>query len=130
MAIFIADSNMVINLLNEPTVYGINTFLNFFSVLPSLTAYFPPTMYPLVGEQIFLDLRLSAGSISWYKDAVNIAWLPITRLSISPNGSLLVRNVTGVDDGLYQAFAWTSAGEVSTSPVRIHVVGKVQVSVS
>ena len=59
----------------------------------------------------------------WYHNAVSVLSLSRPTLSVVANGSLLLQNVSRVDDGFYQAFARTSVHEIGSQLVTLHVKG-------
>lgn len=99
--------------------------LLYISALASFKPGFPAVINPYIGTDVTIDSRVSVGSVAWYKNAVKIrSSFQNPRLSVVANGSLLVRNVSEADDGLYQAFARTPVNEISSPPVQLHVVGQ------
>ena len=93
------------------------------SVVPSLQPEFPPVIHSFVGTDVTIGCQTSAGEVTWYKNAVKIIFSFNARKSVLANGSLLLRNASHVDNGLYQVFARSSVGEVSSPPVRLDIAG-------
>ena len=77
-----------------------------------------------VGAAVTIDCHSLNGSVTWYKNAVKVLYSSNPTLSVVANGSLLVRNASEVDSGLYQVFARTSESEISSPPILLHVVRK------
>ncbi|XP_048575876.1 uncharacterized protein LOC5509605 [Nematostella vectensis] len=92
---------------------------------PIFTDQLNPSDNALPGDDVTIDAPdVSAGNISWYKDAVALATLSDNRLSKSKDGDLIIRNVTLLDTGLYQVFARTEGGEETGPPLYLHVIDK------
>ena len=76
-----------------------------------------------MGSNITIDCRASTGDVMWYHNAVSNLSLSRPTLSVVANGSLLLQNVSRVDDGFYQAFVRTSVHEIGSQLVTLHVKG-------
>lgn len=77
-----------------------------------------------MGSNVTIDCRASTGDVMWYHNAVSVLSLSRPTLSVVANGSLLLQNVSRVDDGFYQAFVRTSVHEIGSQLVTLHVKGR------
>ena len=94
------------------------------SVIPSIQCELPSVIRPLVGSNVTIDCRASTGDVMWYHNAVSVLSLSRPTLSVVTNGSLLLQNVSRVDDGFYQAFVRTSVHEINSQLVTLQVKGR------
>lgn len=107
-----------------PYMHSFDTSSICISVIPSIQSELPSVIRPLVGSNVTIDCRASTGDVMWYHNAVSVLSLSRPTLSVVINGSLLLQNVSQVDDGLYQAFVRTSVHEIGSQLVTLHVKGR------
>lgn len=96
----------------------------YISVSPSFMPGFPSVINSSVGTDVTIDCHATVRSVTWYKNAVKVLSSSSPRLSVAANGSLLMRNATEGDSGLYQVFARATVNEVSSPLLRLHVIGQ------
>ncbi|XP_048587559.1 netrin receptor DCC isoform X2 [Nematostella vectensis] len=88
---------------------------------PKFDGTLPPSMVAFLGKSAKITCPRARGALTytWYHNAVPVS--PDHRVSVTSNGSLLIKDVMRPDNGIYQVFAENSFGKSSAEPVYLLV---------